>query len=307
MTSSRGMLPANGARPFVKWVGSKRQLLGVFESLYPELEAGQAYHEPFLGSGAVFFHLRSRHPGLRAFLSDGNAELIECWRAIREDVDGVIAALAKHVEQHGPEHYYKVRAARPRSAAALAARFIYLNKTGFNGLYRVNSKGEFNVPLGRHRNPAILQGELLREVSRALADVDLRVASYREVGTRAKPGDFIYFDPPYDPVSDTAYFTSYTRHDFGRDDQRALKELCCELVDGGCRVMLSNSATPFIKHLYRDSRFIVRQVFARRHVNSRADRRGPVAEVVVLSYSPPTRRRRRTAVSAGGSTARAAR
>jgi DNA adenine methylase len=275
------------ARPFLKWAGGKTQLLNQFAPLYPRASEARRFLEPFVGSGAVFFHvLRLLNPHT-SILADGNAELIEAYRAIQGEVDAVIRLLRKHKAAHSRAHYYAVRARNPRrmAPAARAARLIYLNRTCFNGLYRVNSGGGFNVPMGRYKDPPILDEENLRAVSASLAGVRIRAAHFRETLEYARAGDFVYFDPPYHPISRTAFFTSYTQGAFGAADQEELAGVFARLAKRGCLVMLSNSDCPFIRGLYRG--FDVRTVMARRSINSNAGRRGKIPEVVVLSYRPP--------------------
>jgi DNA adenine methylase len=274
-------------RPFLKWAGGKGQLLAAFEDYYPRASEIGGYVEPFLGSGAVFFHVQGLLKPKRVFLSDGNAELIEAFEAVRDDVEGVIAHLGTHKKRHDEDYFYDMRAQDPRqlrSVAKRAARLIYLNKTCFNGLYRVNSKGLFNVPFGRHKNPSLCDPEALRETSLRLKHVDLRRGDFADVLNVAKPDDFVYFDPPYHPLSGTSYFTSYTEGSFGEDDQKKLADVFRALAERGCKVMLSNSNTPFIRKLYKG--FHVDEVLARRSINSRGERRGKIAELVVTSYRP---------------------
>jgi len=273
-------------RPFLKWAGGKTQLLPQFEALYPEAARVRRYLEPFLGSAAVFFQVRHLLRPRKAVLADGNDELINVYEAIQGNVSRVIRTLSKHKRLHSKEHYYLTRSRQPRdlSPAERAARFIYLNKTCFNGLYRVNAGGGFNVPMGRYKDPPILDADNLRSVALSLQGVDLRVAHFRETLDYARKGDFIYFDPPYHPVSRTASFTSYTRDSFGESDQEELAEIFAELSRRGCLGMLSNSDSPFIRGLYAG--FAIRTVRARRSINSKADRRGPVSEVAVLNYEP---------------------
>ncbi|MBI2896624.1 MAG: DNA adenine methylase [Deltaproteobacteria bacterium] len=270
------------AKPFLKWAGGKTQLLAAFEELFPSRV--ERYLEPFVGSGAVFFRVRDLHEPRAVVLSDNNEELIDAFCAIRDDVDGVIEKLCKHKAAHDKEHFYRVRVQKPRAATARAARLIYLNRTCFNGLYRVNSRGSFNVPFGRYEKPKILDEGNLRAVAEALRGAELLVSHFRETPGIARRGDFVYFDPPYHPLSTTANFTSYTRGSFGPDDQEELASVYAKLDSMGCRVMLSNSDTSFVRDLYRG--FHVRTVLASRRINSRADRRGPVREVVVLNYEP---------------------
>lgn len=274
------------ASPFLKWAGGKGQLLAQFAPLYPAGHPIRRYHEPFVGAGAVFFDVRDRLRPEEVFLSDTNDELVNVWKCLQKNADDVIELLELHKQKHSREHFYEVRARVPGKFEFVerAARLIYLNRTCFNGLYRVNSKGIFNVPLGRYKNPRIVDAENLRAVSAALRGAQIDRAPFRDVLERAKSGDFVYFDPPYDPLTKTSSFTSYTEGSFGRADQEALAHVYRQLAKRGCLVMLSNSDTPLIRELYAD--FDVRKVNARRAINSRADKRGLVTEVVVLSYDP---------------------
>jgi DNA adenine methylase len=234
-----------------------------------------------VGGGALFFHLAPRS----AVLSDVNADLVACYAAVRDDVEAVIAALGEHRERHSIEYNYAVRDGWndgvARGAAARAATFIYLNKTCYNGLWRVNSRGGFNVPAGRYANPSILDAERLRAASKALGAADIFVRGFEAVLDDARRGDFVYFDPPYHPVSATADFTTYAAGGFGAEDQERLAATFARLAERGCAVMLSNSDTVFTRKLY--ARYRVDRVYAPRAVNSRADRRGAVAEIVVTN------------------------
>ncbi len=273
-------------RPFLKWAGGKTQLLSQFQALYPQPRSIRRYIEPFVGSGAVFFRIRSLTGPREVLLADSNEELINVYVAVRDHVEEVIEALRRHKALHSKEHYYKVRAQNPgrMSSTARAGRLIYLNKTCFNGLYRVNSKGGFNVPMGRYQDPPILDAENLRAAGRALKRVRLKTAHFRETLDAARKGDFIYFDPPYHPLSKTSFFTSYTQGAFTSSDQEDLAEVYSILAGRGCRVMLSNSDCPFIRSLYGG--FDIRSVSARRNINSKAEKRGRIGEVIVLNYEP---------------------
>ncbi|HZI95156.1 MAG TPA: DNA adenine methylase [Patescibacteria group bacterium] len=277
-------------RPFLKWAGGKTQLLDQFAGLYPEAGSFKRYIEPFVGSGAVFFQIKALLNPPSSILMDGNEELINVYRAVKDDVEGLIGKLRKHKAAHCRSHYYEVRAQRGArlTETARAARLIYLNKTCYNGLYRVNSRGEFNVPIGAYTDPAILNEENLRLASAALRRVRLEVADFTRVLSIARGGDFIYFDPPYHPVSETAYFTSYTEKSFKTEDQRRLADLYRALDEKGCLLMLSNSETPLVRDLYQD-RYHVQIVSARRNINSRADKRGRIPELVVTNYTPAGR------------------
>jgi DNA adenine methylase len=275
----------DAATPIVKWVGGKSKLLGELEARVPG--SYRRYFEPFLGGGALFFRLTPAAGA--AALSDTNAELIGCYRAVRDDVEGVIAALLRHRRAHSDAHFYRVRegwnagAPSPSRTADVerAAAFLYLNKTCYNGLWRVNRRGAFNVPVGRYDNPSILDAARLRAAARALAGQILEVAPFESALVSAERGDFVYFDPPYHPVSDTAHFTSYTADKFGPDDQERLAAAFRALDARGCAVMLSNSDTPFVRRLYAGHR--IDRVWCARAINSRGDRRGAVAEVIVTN------------------------
>jgi DNA adenine methylase len=255
------------AAPIIKWVGGKTKLLGELLARLPA--QFNRYYEPFCGGAALFFRVAPS----RAVLADSNADLIDLYRTIKRDADGVIRRLALHRAAHDEEHYYRMRTRwNDRSVswapAERAAMFIYLNKTCFNGLWRVNRSGDFNVPIGRYTDPPICVPESLHAAHAVLARTDLRCTDYRTAVRDAARGDFVYFDPPYDPVTTTANFTSYTADAFGADDQRALAETARTLVGRGCRVMLSNSDTPFIRSLYKG--FQIDRVKCARAINSNA-------------------------------------
>ena len=264
----------------LKWAGGKGRLL---PELLARLPASfGAYHEPFVGGGALFFALAGVGRLGRVYLSDANAALIDVYLALRDDVAAVIAALRRH--RYDRDHYYHVRAQRPAelSLPERAARVIDRNKTCYNGLYRENRAGQFNVPFGRYTNPTICDEPNLRAVANILQRADIARRRFDTVLDYAKAGDFVYFDPPYVPLSTTANFTTYDRAGFGPDDQRQLRDVFAELGRRGVGAMLSNSDTPLVRELYAG--FRVEQVFAARAVNSKANGRGKVAEVLVLNY-----------------------
>ena len=278
------------AAPFLKWAGGKRDLLEQYGPLFP---AGpvRAYFEPFVGSGAVFFALRGRGFAAHYHLSDANEELINVYRVVQGDLAGLIARLREHQRCHSEDYYYRVRDQDREPGwpdgvgpTERAARMIYLNRTCYNGLWRVNSAGRFNVPVGRYRRPRILDEPRLRAAARALEGVCLNCLPFAEAVAGAQAGDFVYFDPPYVPASHTANFTSYNPDGFGPAQQAALARTFRDLHKRGCRVMLSNSNTPLVRELYRGFRLV--EVRARRRINSRSDGRGPVGELVVLNYDP---------------------
>lgn len=271
------------AAPVVKWVGGKRQLLPQILPLIPKRMS--AYCEPFLGGGAVLFALQPR----RALVNDLNQDLITVYRVIKENADALIEHLSRH--ENTPEYFYRIRDLdRDREAyAALsdvekASRLLYLNKTCYNGLFRVNASGAFNSPYGHYRRPNIVNEQTIRGVSRYFNSCDIAFFSedFAAVLDRVPRGGFVYLDPPYDPVSDTASFTGYNRGGFGREEQGRLKACCDALTARGVRFLLSNSATPFIRELY--SSYHVSIVQARRAVNSVASRRGAIEEVLVRNY-----------------------
>lgn len=273
------------AKPFLKWVGGKQQLLAQYEAYFPT--AFSRYIEPFVGGGAVFFHLwNSNRLPQQVRLFDNNEELINAYRVVRDNVDALINLLAEHKKNHSKDYYYRVRQLDRENInltdVERAARTIYLNKTCYNGLYRVNSKGQFNVPIGSYKNPRILYEEVLAAASIALQNVSLEVGDFRQLLTVAKKGDFIYFDPPYDPLSKTASFTSYTAGNFGDQDQQDLANVFTTLTDKGCLCMLSNSYTGFIRELYKAFRIEV--VYAKRAVNSDANGRGNIKEALIINF-----------------------
>jgi DNA adenine methylase len=271
-------------RPFLKWAGGKRQLLPELRRYYPKRP--KRYFEPFLGGGAVFFDLQPT----RAVVNDRNAELINAYRVIQQDVEHLIADLSRH--RNEKEYYYDLRDLdRSERFAELtdverASRIIFLNKTCYNGLFRVNSQGQFNVPFGDYKNPRIVDQVVLRAISRYLNThaIELTCVDFGEAVQEATKGDFVYLDPPYDPVSDTASFTGYHLDGFGRDEQVRLKGVFDDLNRRGCRVLLSNSATDFIKDLYQG--YPMKIIGAARAINSDATRRGKVDEVLVMNYDP---------------------
>jgi DNA adenine methylase len=275
-------------KPFVKWAGGKGQLLTQFEPFWPE--AFRGYVEPFVGGGAVFFCLH-RQERLKAsvVLNDANAELMLCYQIIRDDLESLLVALRRHeAHRFDPTYYYAVRARDRdsdfalRPAAERAARTLFLNRICYNGLYRVNQQGHFNVPFGRHRNPRIVNEENLRAVSAALQDVALHCSDFIECVEWVHPGDLVYLDPPYDPLSATSSFTNYTSDSFGDDDQLRLAEMFRELDATGCRAMLSNSDTARIRELYAGYRLEV--LHARRAINTQGDGRSSIPELLILNY-----------------------
>ena len=274
--------------PFVKWAGGKSRLLSQYESYFPA--AIERYVEPFVGGGAVFFHLvkQGRISSERVVLIDRLEELINCYQVIRDEVEALIDLLAAHEHRKTDKaYYYEVRSwdrsqdYEQRTKVERAARLIFLNHVCYNGLYRVNRKGEFNVPFGRYRNPRVFSAVNLRAIHKVLQESVILQGHFERCLEFAQPGDFVYLDPPYHPLSDTAQFTSYTSSDFGLQDQEHLAEVFRKLDHRGCQVMLSNSHTDFVRDLYDGYRQI--EVQASRAINSKGNRRGKIAELLIVN------------------------
>ena len=271
----------NLPRPFLKWAGGKARLIQQYIPYFPTYF--KTYYEPFVGGGSVFFYLHERQPA-KAFLTDINAELITTYRCVRDDVEKLIDLLKEHQLQHSKDYYYRIRTTIESTELKKAARLIYLNKTCFNGLYRENSKGEFNVPMGRYKKPNICDLSNLRLASVALQSAEIEIRSFEKVLNHASNSeDFVYFDPPYYPVSTTSNFTSYSRYAFNENEQYRLRDVFVELAQRGVKVMLSNSDTSFIRNLYKN--FNIHTILARRAINSNAKKRGKINELLVTSYS----------------------
>lgn len=280
------LINEQAAKPFVKWVGGKRQLLAQFNSLGIIPPRGfnnetNTYFEPFVGGGAMFFNLLPKN----AKLSDLNRELVTTYNVIKNEVDRLIESLNQHVYEK--KYFLEVRNLKPEylTDVEVASRFIYLNRTCFNGLYRVNSKGEFNVPFGKYNNPLICDEVNLRRVSLALQRVVILNKDYKHVLGEAKKGDFIYFDPPYFPLSKTSSFTSYTKENFFENEQLELRDLFRELHKKKCLVMVSNSDTECIKSIYGELSFAnIISIDAGRSINSVSGKRGKITELVITNY-----------------------
>jgi DNA adenine methylase len=268
------------AGPIVKWAGGKSKLLDALMSRMPARFG--SYFEPFLGGGAMFFRLAPE----RAVLADCNEDLMNLYRCVAWKVEAVIQRLEAHRREHDKDHYYAVRerwnaGGQGQPAVERAAAFLYLNKTCYNGLFRVNQKGHFNVPMGRYDEPRICDPAQLRGASQVLRRAELHSGHFADQVADSSAGDFVYFDPPYDPVSPTASFTSYTAASFGSDAQRELAAVVRSLTRRGVHVMVSNSDTPFIRQLYRG--LDIEQVAVTRAINSRADARGAVNELIITN------------------------
>jgi DNA adenine methylase len=275
------------ASPFLKWAGGKSQLL---DRILPQLpEQIATYYEPFIGGGAVFFALATRRRFRNAVISDRNPALVEVYETVRDDVEGLIDLLSAH-SKHATDsdYYYEVRAQRPKRSLERAARILFLNKTCYNGLYRVNRRGEFNVPFGRYSNPRVLNEALLRAASDSLRGVEIVHSDFGPIADRAERDDAVYFDPPYHPVSQTASFTAYDSTAFGMPEQERLAASFRDLCGRTVSCVLSNSDCEATRSLYEG--LDVKTVFASRAINSRAEKRGPVTELLVVNK--PTMRMR---------------
>lgn len=266
-------------KPFVKWAGGKRQIINILVENMPKRY--NTYIEPFIGGGALLFEILPE----KAIINDINKELINTYLVIKNNVNQLIESLKKHKNEE--EYYYKIRNLDPNTLSPIerASRFIYLNKTCFNGLYRENSQGQFNVPYGNYKNPKIVDEENLKAVSEYLnsAEVEIYNTDYKEICKLAREGDFIYFDPPYHPITKTSSFTKYNKYDFTEKDQIELFQVFKELDNRGCYVMLSNSNTEFIKQLYRGYNII--EIEASRFINCKGTKRGKAKiEVLIKNY-----------------------
>jgi DNA adenine methylase len=262
------------AKPFLKWAGGKRQLLEHLRARVPENH--NTYHEPFIGGGALFYDLAPK----KAVLADFNLRLVRTYCAIRDNPEAVIARLATYPNEK--RFFLKMRARDIDSECdeELAAWMIFLNKTGFNGLYRVNRKGGFNVPFAGYKNPNICDSVNLLAASKRLQGVSVLYEDFRSLEDRVKPGDFVYFDPPYVPASNTASFTAYTKNGFGLEDQAELRDMARRLKEKGVSVLLSNSSVPEVHALYAEG-FERIEIFANRAINCNAAKRGKVAEALI--------------------------
>jgi DNA adenine methylase len=278
--SSRTKDRPQPAHPFLKWAGGKTQLLDRLMERVP-FDFG-AYYEPCVGSGALFFELATQGRLKRAYLSDSNKALMDAFLAVRDEVEDVIVALKRH--RHEEKYYYRLRAADPEKLPLhqRAARMIYLNKTCYNGLYRENKQGQFNVPFGRYKNPTICDEDNLRAVSAVLQGVRVERRHFLTAVRRAQPGDFVYFDPPYHPRSRTSSFTAFDRHGFNIGDQCILRNVFAELAQRGVYVMLTNSNTRLIRELYVG--FNIDRVFTSRSISSKGSGRGKISDLIIRSY-----------------------
>jgi DNA adenine methylase len=281
------------ARSFLKWAGGKAQLIDEIAKRLPLDDEPVRYVEPFLGGGAVFFWIRQNLPDVPCRIADRNAPLVDTYRVVRDSPDALVAALRFHAQRHSPEHFYEVRRNQPADDVERAARFIYLNRTCYNGLWRVNRGGRFNVPLGRYNNPKILDEPNLRRVSAVLKGVEILCQDFEDAVYDCGPGDWIYFDPPYQPLSRTSRFTAYTPGGFDLDSQRRLARVFQLLNRDGAFVILSNSDVEPVPQLYGElvPRPVLDRVRVARSINSKADRRGVINELLIYSATGNRARR----------------
>lgn len=286
MVEWSGMNKEIEAKPFLKWVGGKGQLLSQLKTIFPKKY--NTYYEPFVGGGAVFFELKPK----KAHISDINKVLINTFLMIKNDSEKLIKSLKKiekeflsKNEKEREKFYYDIRNkfnSLKSDDSKKVVYFIFLNRTAFNGVYRENSKGLFNVPMGKYKNPKILNEENIKSVSEYLKNTKITCDSFFNSVKKAKRGDFVYFDPPYYPISETSKFTTYHKDNFNKEDQIKLRDLFVELDKKGVLCMLSNSNTSFIREIY--SKYKQIPVYASRMINSKAEKRGKISELVIINY-----------------------
>lgn len=267
-------------RSFIKWAGGKYQLLSYITNMLPS--KFNTYFEPFVGGGSIFFNLKNDHKITTSNINDMNTDLMLTYIAIWTQPDQLVQELDSGYYINNKERFYEIRNSYPVDAISIAARFIYLNKTSFNGLYRVNSKNRFNVPFGNYNNPKILDETNIRLCSSLLQDTTMTNEPYDFIIDSIKKNDFVYFDPPYLPISDTSAFTSYTKSNFTIDDQIKLSNVFKYLDDQGVHIMLSNSKTSKIEEMYKEFNQIT--VPAKRSINCKGNKRGYVDELIITNY-----------------------
>ncbi|MDD4376306.1 MAG: DNA adenine methylase [Clostridia bacterium] len=272
-------------QPFLKWAGGKRQLIPQMKKYFPKKITN--YYEPFIGGASVFLFLQPD----KAILNDYNKELVNCYLCIKNNYEELIKELEKYQDKNNADDFYEIRGLdrkeeyKNKSDVEKAARLIYLNRTCYNGLFRLNSSGQFNTPFGSYKNPLICNKPVLKALNTYFNEknIEFKSGDFYDACIDAPKGSFIYLDPPYDQYEDQVNFVGYTESGFTRDDQQRLKELCDILVDRGCTILLSNSATDFIKDLYKDkNRYTVVTIKAKRNINSDAKKRGEVEEVLIV-------------------------
>lgn len=270
--------------PFLKWVGGKRQLIPEIKKILPKGILNCTYYEPFIGGGALFFELQPK----RAIINDYNEELINVYKVIRDHPNELIEELKKH--KNTPEYFYEIRALDRQplfynlNDIERASRIIYLNKTCYNGLYRVNSAGEFNSPFGKYKNPNIINEPVIRAVSKYLNSANIKIFNkdYQEILKDIPGNSFVYLDPPYHPISKSSNFTGYIQGGWNEKDQIRLRNVCDDLTKRGIRFLLSNSASDFIREIYSD--YNINIVQANRAINSDSSKRGQINEFLINNY-----------------------
>ena len=273
--------------PALKWVGGKRQLISEIEPLIPKKIS--TYVEPFVGGGAVLFHLQPK----KAIINDFNKELMNVYQVIKDNPNELIKVLKEHKELNSEDYFYEIRSLDRRddfenlSSVQKAGRIIYLNKTCYNGLFRVNRAGFFNTPYGKYKNPSIVNEVTIKAISNYFnsANIKFLTGDYKEALKSLRRGAFVYFDPPYMPISSSSSFTGYTEHGFGYEKQVELRDECLKLHDRGVKFLQSNSYPPEILELYSDQKvFNIEIVKAKRSINSQSDKRGEISEVLIYNY-----------------------
>lgn len=273
-------------QPFLKWAGGKRQLIPQMEKYLKKIKYTN-YYEPFLGGGSIFLYLQPE----KAVVNDFNKDLIECYKCIKDSYEELINKLEEYETKNTEEDFYRIREYDRKeefknwSSVEKAARLIYLNKTCYNGLFRLNSAGQFNTPFGKYKNPNICNKPVLKALHEYFNKNDITFFSgdFEECCNDVQKGSLVYFDPPYDQFDNQVNFVGYTENGFTKKDQERLKKLCDKLIDKGCTVVVSNSATPFIKKLYGDrNKYFIHVLRAKRNINSNGSKRGEIEEVLII-------------------------
>lgn len=290
--SISGSLLAGAPRPFLKWAGGKRRLLPELSAAFPP-RFGR-YFEPFLGGGAVMFYVLHAYPGAACVASDADHDLVAAYGEVRDDVEGIIGLLRGHAERYasadggGGDYYYRVRAESPSGAAERTARLLFLNRTCFNGLYRTNKSGKFNVPFGGYKNPNIVNADVLRDAGALLSSArpSITCRDFEDAVADAGRGDLVYMDPPYQPSSATSSFTHYTRRDFGGGDLWRLAAACRALDERGCSVVVSNSDTPEVRRAFgcAGGGWRYKRLAVRRMINADGAGRSGHSELLIRNF-----------------------
>ena len=278
---------ASPPKPFVKWAGGKRQLIPQIEKHLPDKFS--SYFEPFLGGGALLFHILYENQNLKGYVSDLNSDLVLAYITIRDKLDDLLKSLQKHSDNYfsnSKSYYYSIRESTPKNQVDKVSKLLFLNRTCFNGLYRVNSKGKFNVPLGRYSNPNIVQEENLKYVNQFLNQnkITIKCQDFSSTVESVKKGDFVYFDPPYQPVSKTANFTSYTNSNFTFNDLKRLAKVSNQLAKRGVNVLLSNSSSKQVLDLFATTDWEIVEIKANRAINSDSHKRTGHSELLIKNY-----------------------